>query len=110
MRRGVERKLLLGMRLKRECMRLLGRLVSKSEVKGRWVNSGMGLVGVSFKLLVRMSSRGWSRIGEGKDVWGCTLSICRTCIPIPSQSPVFVQTSLSVLRCKERTTAMTGLC
>ena len=69
MRSVVERKLRLGMKLRSGCMRLLGRLVSRSGARVRWVNLGMLVVEeASFRLLVRMSLRGWSRIGGGR---GC---------------------------------------
>jgi hypothetical protein len=69
MKREVERKLLLGMKRRSECMRLSGKLVSRLGARVRWVNLGMlVVVGASFKLLVRMRLRGWSRIGGGR---GC---------------------------------------
>jgi len=68
-RNEVERKLLLGTKRRSECMRLLGRLVSRLGARVRWVNLGMlVVVGASFKLLVRMRLRGWFRIGGGR---GC---------------------------------------
>ena len=67
MRNEVGRKLLLGMKRRSECMRLLGRLVSRLGARVRWVNLGMlVVVGASFRLLVRMRLRGWSRIGGGR--------------------------------------------
>jgi len=69
MKNVVERKLRLGMKLRSGCMRLLGRLVSRLGARVRWVNLGMlGVEEVSFKSLVRMNLRGWSRIGGGR---GC---------------------------------------
>jgi hypothetical protein len=69
MKNEVAKRLLLGMKRRSECMRLLGRLVSRLGARVRWVNLGMlVVVGASFKLLVRMRLRGWSRIGGGR---GC---------------------------------------
>ena len=71
MRNEVGKKLLLGMKRRRECMRLLGRLVSRLGARVRWVSLGMLVVeGASFRLLVRMRLRGWSRI-EGDKGFGC---------------------------------------
>ena len=71
MKNVVARKLRLGMKLRSGCMRLLGRLVSRSGARVRWVNLGMLVVeGASFRLLVRMRLRGWSRI-EGDKGFGC---------------------------------------
>jgi hypothetical protein len=69
MRNEVGRRLLLGMRRRSECMRLLGKLVSRLGAKERWVSLGMlVVVEASFKLRVRMRLRGWSRIEGGR---GC---------------------------------------
>jgi hypothetical protein len=71
MKREVERKLLLGMKRRSECMRLSGKLVSRLGARVRWVNLGMlVVVGASFKLLVRMRLRGWSRIEGGRGYEG----------------------------------------
>ena len=71
MRNVVGKKLLLGMKRRRECTRLLGRLVSRLGARVRWVNLGMLVVeGASFKLLVRTRLRGWSQIGGDKG-FGC---------------------------------------
>jgi len=66
MKRGVGRRRLQGMKLKRGCMLLFERLVSRSGVKERWVSSEVPLVGASIRLLGRQSLNAWSLIRGGR--------------------------------------------
>jgi hypothetical protein len=67
-KKEVEKKLRLGMKLKRECMRLLGKLVNRLEVRVRWVNLVVEVEIASSKLLELLMWREWSRTGGGRVV------------------------------------------
>jgi hypothetical protein len=67
-KKEVEKKLRLGMKLKRECMRLLGKLVNRLEVRVKWVNLVVEVEIASSKLLELLMWREWSRTGGGRVV------------------------------------------